>query len=40
MIAAVCYFSVYKLIEWDPANIYLLKVDSRTLEKRVSYVQS
>ena len=38
--AAVCYFSVYKLIGWDPANIYLFKVNSRTLEKGVNYVQS
>ena len=22
VIAAVCYFSIYKLIGWDPANIY------------------
>ena len=27
--AAVCYFSVYKLIRWDPANIYLFKVNSK-----------
>ena len=36
----LCYFSVYKLIGWDPANIYLFKVNSRTLEKGVNYVQS
>ena len=39
-IAAVCYFSVYKLIGWDPANVYLFKVNRRTLEKGVNYVQS
>ena len=37
VIAAVCYFSVYKLIGWDPANIYVFKVNSRTLEKGVIY---
>ena len=29
VIAAVCYFSVYKLIGWEPANIYLFKVNSK-----------
>ena len=29
VIAAVCYFSVYKFIGWDPANIYLFKVNSK-----------
>ena len=29
VIAAVCYFSVYKLIGRDPANIYLFKVNSK-----------
>ena len=29
VIAAVCYFRVYKLIGWDPALIYLFKVNSR-----------
>ena len=38
--AAVCYFSVYKLIGWDPANIYLFKVNNKTLEKGVNDVQS
>ena len=28
VIPSVCYFSVYKLIDWDPASIYLSKVDS------------
>ena len=28
-VAAVCYFSVNKLIGWDPANIYLFKVNSK-----------
>ena len=37
VIAAVCYFSVHKLIGWDPANIYLFKVNSRILEKRVIF---
>ena len=32
--AAVCYFSVYILIGWDPANIYLSKVNSRNTRKR------
>ena len=27
VIAAVCYFGVYKLIGLDPANIYLFKVN-------------
>ena len=30
VIAAVCYFSIYKLIGWDPANIYLFKVNSKS----------
>ena len=38
--AAVCYFSVYKFIGWDPGNIYLFKVNSRTQEKGVNYVLS
>ena len=38
--AAGCYFSVYKLIGWDQANIYLFKVNSSTLEKGANYVQS
>ena len=29
VIAAVCYFSVYIFIRWDPANIYLFKVNSK-----------
>ena len=29
VIAAACYFNVYKLIGWDPAKIYLFKVISR-----------
>ena len=33
VIAAVCYFSVYKLIGWDSANIYLFKVNSRNTRK-------
>ena len=40
VIVAVRYFSVYKLIRWDSANIYLFKVNSRALEKWVNYVQS
>ena len=40
VIAAVCYFSIYKLIGWDPANIYLSKVNNKTLEKEVNYIQS
>ena len=34
IIGAVCYFSVYKLIEWDLANIYLFKVNSKNARKR------
>ena len=40
IIAAPCYFSVYKLIGWDTANIYLFKFNSRALEEIVNYVQS
>ena len=29
VIAAGCYFSVYKLIGWDPARICLFKVNSK-----------
>ena len=32
VIVAVCYFNV-KLIDWDPANIYLFKVNSRNTKK-------
>ena len=35
VIPLVCYFSVYKLIAWDPANIYLFKVNSGNTTKRV-----
>ena len=31
VIATAFYFSVYELIRWDPVNIYLFKVNSRTL---------
>ena len=34
VIAAVCYFSAYKLIGWGPANVYLFKVNSRNSRKR------
>ena len=34
VIVAVCYFSVHKLIGWDPANIYLFKFNSRNTRKR------
>ena len=34
IIAAVCNFSVYKLIGWDPENIYLFKVNNRNTRKR------
>ena len=33
VIAAVCYFSPYKLIECDPANIHLFNVNSRNTRK-------
>ena len=29
VMAAVCYFSVNELIAWDPANIYLFKVNNK-----------
>ena len=31
--AAVCYFSVNKLIEWDAANFYLFKANSENTRK-------
>ena len=34
VIAAARYFSVYKLKRWDPANIYLFKVNSQNTRKR------
>ena len=34
VIAPVCYFSVYKWIGWDSANIYLFKINSRSARKR------
>ena len=34
VISAVCYFSVYKLIEWDTANFYFFKVNNRNTRKR------
>ena len=34
VIVAVCYFSVYKLIGWDPTNIYLFKVNNRNTRKK------
>ena len=37
IIAALSYFSVYNLISWIAANIYLFKFNSRTLEKIVNY---
>ena len=40
VIAAACYFSVYKLIEWNPVIICLFKVSAETVEKGVEYVQS
>ena len=39
LIVATCYFSVYKLIGWNPANIYLFKFNNRTVEEIVNYVQ-
>ena len=29
----MCYFNVYKFIEWDPPNIYLFKFNSRNTRK-------
>ena len=34
VIAAACYFSVYKLIGWDKVNLYLFKVTSKNTRKR------
>ena len=34
VIAVVRYFSVYKLIRWDPANFYVFKVNSQNIRKR------
>ena len=34
VIPALCYFSVYKLISWNPANIYLSKVNSINTRER------
>ena len=39
VIAAVCYFSAYKFIGWDPANFYLFKVNSRNTIKRCEICQ-
>ena len=36
-LSVVCYFNVCKLIGWNPANMYLLKVKSTTLEKGMKY---
>ena len=33
-----CHFSVYKLIGWEPVNLYLFKVPAETLEKGVEFV--
>ena len=33
VIVAVCYFSVHKLIGWNPENIYLFKFNSRNSRK-------
>ena len=34
VIAPACYLSIYKLIRWDPANIYLFKVNSQNTRKK------
>ena len=36
---AVCSFSVYKLIVWDPANVYLSKVNSINARKKCEICQ-
>ena len=36
---AVCSFSVYKLIAWDPANVYLSKVNSINARKKCEMCQ-
>ena len=33
VIVAVCYFDLHKLIGWDPANIYLFKINTRNTRK-------
>ena len=33
-IAAICYFSIYKLIGWDPAHSYLSKVNNKNVSKK------
>ena len=38
--AAVCYFSVNKLIEWDAANFYLFKANTKTLENGMKFAQN
>ena len=40
VIAAVCYFSVYKLIGWVPTNLLLVKGQQQDTKKGVNYVQS
>ena len=39
VIAAVCYFNVYKLIRLDPTNIYLFTVNSWNTRKRHEILQ-
>ena len=34
VIVAVCYFSVFKLIGWNPTNIYSFNVNSVNTRKR------
>ena len=34
VITALCYCSIYKLIGWDPENVYLLTVNSRNTRER------
>ena len=34
VIPAVCFFTIYKLIGWDLANIYLFKVNSKNTRKK------
>ena len=34
VIAALCYFRVYKLIELETANIYLFKFNTKNTKKR------
>ena len=40
IIAAVSNFNVYKLIGWDPENVYLFKTNSTNTGKRCEKVRN